>query len=327
MSDPKSLRATVSGHSVWPGRIAWLTLFSMIGLFVLGGSVTTYRVGMAVPDWPQTFGYNMVLYPLDEMLQNFGVTLEHSHRLAGMWVGLCSILLVVVTCASDRRRSARALALTALVLVCLQGWLGGARVLENSRDLAFLHGSCAQIVFAVLGANVILHSRAWQSFEGAPCKQAPGLHLLTVIACGVLYAQIVIGAWLRHSGAHLPLFVHLVLAFAVVGVSVLCWRKVKQTVADGARGGHDRTRLGTEGRRFFLLVQAQFALGVGALVGVLVASGGFDRPVSKAEAWLATAHVVLGALLLLQSVSLTMWSRRVVLTQRQLAARITEATA
>lgn len=327
MNEMQTAPVAEPGHSPWPARAAWLTLCSTVVLFVLGGSVTTYRVGMAVPDWPQTFGYNMVLYPLDEMLQNFGVTLEHSHRLAGMWVGICSILLVAATFACDARRGARGLALAALVLVCLQGWLGGARVLENSRNLAFLHGSFAQLVFVVLGANVIVQSRAWRSAIGSACKQAPGLQRLTLVACLVVYAQIVVGAWLRHSGLPLPLGVHLLLALGVIAISVLTWRKVKRTVAEGSAGGHDRSQLAREGGRFIALVGAQFALGIGALVGVFVSSGGFDQPVSKAEAWLSTAHVVLGALLLLQTVSLAIWSRRLVITQRQLATCPAEAAA
>ncbi len=314
-------------HSPWPGRVAWLTLLSTVVLLALGGSVTTYRVGMAVPDWPSTFGHNMVLFPLDEMLQSFGVTLEHSHRLAGTWVGLCSILLVVVTFAADSRRSARSLALLALVLVCLQGWLGGARVLENSRELAFLHGSFAQIVFCVLGANVVVHGRTWRSYASEPCKQAAGLHRATALACVVIYAQVVAGAWLRHTGAHLPLGLHIVLAFAVVATAVLVLRKVRRTVADGRAGGSDRAPLASAGRRFFGLVHAQIALGVGALIAVLGASGGFDQPVSRTEAWLATGHVVLGALLLLQTVVLAMWSRRAVTTQGQPASGLAEVVA
>ncbi|MEM8713971.1 MAG: hypothetical protein AAGG01_23765, partial [Planctomycetota bacterium] len=38
-------------------------------LVVIGGGVTTYRVGMAVYDWPSTFDQNMWTYPFMEMLE------------------------------------------------------------------------------------------------------------------------------------------------------------------------------------------------------------------------------------------------------------------
>ncbi len=57
-------------------------------LIFVGGSVTTYRVGMAVPDWPTTFGMNMFLY--DFWNAAWGVFVEHSHRLYGAAVGLAT---------------------------------------------------------------------------------------------------------------------------------------------------------------------------------------------------------------------------------------------
>ena len=314
-----------SQASPWPRRAAWLTFVSTVLLFALGGSVTTYRVGMAVPDWPRTFGHNMFLYPLDEMLANFGVSLEHSHRLAGAWVGICTLALVLATFAKDGRRSARALALAALVLVSLQGWLGGARVLENRQELAFLHGAFGQAVFSVLGANCVIHSPRWRAATLTACKQASGLQRLTLATCAVIYVQIVVGAWLRHSGQAAPLWLHLGLALGVVLAALLVRRKAARAVADGAAGGHDRGVLAREANKLSALVLLQLALGAGALVGVLVASGGFDQPVSRSEAWLATAHVVVGAILLLQAVSLALWSRRVIGCARAPRARLAEA--
>lgn len=306
--------------SPWPRRVAWLTLASAVVLFVLGGSVTTFRVGMAVPDWPQTFGHNMFLYPLSDMLQNFGVTLEHSHRLLGAWVGLCAIALVGVTWTLDRRASARWLSVLALAAICFQGWLGGARVLENSEDLAFLHGSFAQAVFALLGAACILQSPRWRAQRGAPCKEAPGLHRATLLLVPAVYAQVVLGAWLRHSGRPLPLALHVLVALAVVAAAFVVARRLSRAAA---AGGDERAVLVRERRRLVGLVLAQFALGAGALLGVAVVSGGFDQPVSRTEAVLATAHVVLGALLLVQAVAVAMWSRRVLTDPR---ARLVEVT-
>ena len=62
----------------------WMALFAALftlPLLFVGGSVTTYRVGLAVPDWPNTFGINMFLY--DFWNAPFGVRVEHTHRLYG----------------------------------------------------------------------------------------------------------------------------------------------------------------------------------------------------------------------------------------------------
>ena len=76
-------------------RTGWRSVAAVftLPLLFVGGSVTTYRVGMAVPDWPTTFGINMFLY--DFWNAPFGVRVEHTHRLYGAAVGLATIVLAV----------------------------------------------------------------------------------------------------------------------------------------------------------------------------------------------------------------------------------------
>ena len=72
-----------------------LTL-AVFPLIWVGGLVTTYDAGMAVPDWPNTYGYNMFAYPASTWLFGpFDLLVEHSHRLLGTVAGLLSIGLVV----------------------------------------------------------------------------------------------------------------------------------------------------------------------------------------------------------------------------------------
>jgi len=347
--------------SPWPRRLAWLTLASTVVLVCAGGSVTTYRVGMAVPDWPATFGHNMVLFPLEEMLTSFGVTLEHSHRLFGAWVGTCAFAFTATTLWLAGRKLGAVLALVAFLAmgaqgpidpsmglvaigaltvalftvgrrltellpvvaflaICAQGWLGGARVLENSQHLAFLHGSLAQLVFAAIAGATLVQSPSWRGQEARPCKQAPGLHAVGLVALVVVFAQIVLGAWLRHSGATIPLALHLTFSLVAVGVPSAFAARLRRTAEEGQAGGHDRGVLRVQARRLIAVVGLQFLLGIGAVTAVLLASGGFDQPVSRAEAWLATAHVLGGALMLAQTVAACMWARRVVRHPRAAAA-------
>jgi cytochrome c oxidase assembly protein subunit 15 len=70
----------------WLRRYAWLTALATFGLLAIGGLVTSHNAGMAVPDWPNTNGYNMFLFPISGWVG--GILYEHTHRLAASFVGV-----------------------------------------------------------------------------------------------------------------------------------------------------------------------------------------------------------------------------------------------
>jgi hypothetical protein len=75
---------------LWPHRLAVVLGCATFPLLFIGGLVTSKGAGLAVPDWPTTFGYNMFLYPWSEMVGN--ILYEHSHRLVAScrpWIWLC----------------------------------------------------------------------------------------------------------------------------------------------------------------------------------------------------------------------------------------------
>src|SRR5438445_7066802 len=88
-------------HSGTQHFVAVLAAVFTWPLIFVGGLVTTYRVGMAVPDWPTTFGMNMFLYRFWEAA--WGVFIEHGHRLYGAAVGLATIVLAAWFLVSERR--------------------------------------------------------------------------------------------------------------------------------------------------------------------------------------------------------------------------------
>src|SRR3954452_15062894 len=106
-----------------PHRVAVFAAAFTWPLIFVGGSVTTYRVGMAVPDWPTTFGINMFFY--DFWNAPFGVRVEHSHRLYGAAVGLSTLFLAGWFLAAERRRPMKWLGVLAVLAVIAQGVLGG----------------------------------------------------------------------------------------------------------------------------------------------------------------------------------------------------------
>ena len=298
--------------------LAWVTVCATVPLLLIGGTVTTLRVGMAVPDWPTTFGENMFTYPLSEMLANMAVFWEHSHRLWASGVGLLVILTAVATWAGGHTGRAKALSLVALAAVIGQGILGGFRVLENSQQLAFLHGSIAQLVFAIFVMLAIVLSQSWNAVEPRPCKRTPKLRRWSLLAVGSVYAQIVLGAWLRHSGSMLALALHGVLVLAVIFAVMKLMAALRESYEDGVAGEHDRSIFMRLRKRLALLLWGQVGLGIVTAVAVMVFSGGFDERPSQLEQIVATGHVALGALLFVTTVAAALWAHKLVtLGQRE----------
>src|SRR5690349_2917956 len=74
-------------------RFALFTAASTLLLICVGGVVTSKGVGMAVPDWPTTFGYNMFFFPFSKWMG--GIFYEHTHRLVASAVGLLTTILAL----------------------------------------------------------------------------------------------------------------------------------------------------------------------------------------------------------------------------------------
>src|SRR5438034_8861400 len=113
--------------------IALLTTAATFPLIFMGGLVTSHGAGMSVPDWPNSYGYNMFLFP--PRLWIGGILYEHTHRLMGTVVGMLAIGLTIVAWRTESRRWVLWLATSVLGAVILQGVLGGLRVVLVKLDL------------------------------------------------------------------------------------------------------------------------------------------------------------------------------------------------
>jgi cytochrome c oxidase assembly protein subunit 15 len=80
-------------HSPALHRFAIVVALSSLGLIGIGGLVTSHGVGMAVPDWPTSYGYNMFTLPFSIWLTG-GVFHEHTHR---QWASIVGVLVVLLT--------------------------------------------------------------------------------------------------------------------------------------------------------------------------------------------------------------------------------------
>ncbi len=152
----------------WLPVFAWIAVVATLLLISIGGLVTGFRAGMAVPDWPNSFGSNMFLYPLAKMTG--GVFYEHAHRLLGSLVGLTALTLAILL-AIDRRSSGVLILVWCVGLcVLLQGILGGLRVTDNSTHLAVVHGFFAHVILAGTVGVAVLLARP-NSSQSARMKQ------------------------------------------------------------------------------------------------------------------------------------------------------------
>jgi cytochrome c oxidase assembly protein subunit 15 len=306
------------------GLFAAVSAATVFILLVTGGLVTGLESGLAVPDWPNSFGHNMLLYPISEM--KGGIYYEHAHRLFGMLVGSTALVLNVVVWREDARGWVRGLAAAFLAFVCVQGLFGGLRVtgtitvetdplmLTPNTVLAIVHGMFGQIVLALACAIACISSNAWKSSAPAASLVGAGrLRVLPFALLAVLLVQLFLGASYRHlqippadgnPAVHpaWPIWGHVIGAFVVVVLAVA-------TGATASSRGKAFKPLRILGKGLVHGVGLQFALGLGALVVVLIR---VDARIPAYEVITTSAHQALGAVLLSVTAMLAAWSLRLV---------------
>ena len=183
----------------WLSRFAWFTAVETLFLICSGGMVTSKGVGLAVPDWPTTFGYNMFLFPVSRWVG--GIFFEHTHRLIASTVGFLTIILALWIWRGDSRRWLRNLGFAALGAVILQGVLGGLRVTLLKDEIGVFHACLAQAYFGMLVVIALATSRFWRriaetAHRAVPSKGLAGVVIGTTI---VIYLQLGLGATMRHQ--------------------------------------------------------------------------------------------------------------------------------
>jgi len=325
-----------TNYTPWPHRIAVVLACVTFPLIWVGGLVTTYDAGMAVPDWPSTFGYNLFLYPWQTWVSGpWDLFIEHGHRLLGALAGFVTIVLTVTVWRSDSRRSMRYLVLSALVLVIIQGILGGMRVLFDERELAKLHACTGPLFFGIIIAIAVLTSHKWQQPSRIVNHAAADtVRRFAVLTALFAYIQLVLGAHLRHiavdasaNSFRAVVFFHLLMA-VVVTVHVFLLTMFVLIV---------------DARHYSLVVPA---IGLSLLIGLQLLLGsatwivnyswpsGIPEPsmlngfTIESKGWLqsniVTAHVAVGSLIVATSIAISLRSWRLL---RPLESSKTESIA
>src|SRR5437016_12475951 len=157
----KNSAVTDRRYSAWFNRFVWFTAFATLLLICSGGMVTSKGVGLAVPDWPTTFGYNMFLFPVSKWIG--GVLFEHTHRLIASTVGFLTIILAIWIWRTEDRQSVKTLGLLAVAAVILQGILGGLRVTMLKDQIGIFHACLAQAFLGLIVLIAIVTTNFWQA--------------------------------------------------------------------------------------------------------------------------------------------------------------------
>jgi len=176
---------------------------SVVLLIFKGALVTSNDAGLSVPDWPTSFGDNMFLFPPSKWVGI--IFFEHVHRLLASIVGFLTLVLTVWIFWVDKRRWVKVLALSALLAVILQGVLGGLTVLFLlPTAISSAHAILAQTFFVI--TILIAYSQSLELDERKLFQSSEDdkkLFKRTVSFAVLVYIQLILGAVMRHSFAGL----------------------------------------------------------------------------------------------------------------------------
>ena len=303
-------------------RFAVFTSLSTAFLIFAGGLVTSTDSGLAVPDWPLSYG---TLFP--RMVG--GILYEHGHRMVATFVGLLTVILAIWTWRRESRRWVRWLAFGALGAVITQGILGGITVLFFlPTPVSVAHALLAQTFFCLVVSIALFTSPDWK--KGLPVagirRGAPSLPLLAALTTGTVYLQLLLGALMRHtdSGLAIPDFplafgrvippfdsaqigIHFAHRVGALAVAVM----VAWTLTRIALTYRRHTRLVRPVLLMAALVAAQITLGAFTVwTGVALNQelSYYEQPLMNHVVIITTLHVVTGATILAVSLLLTLRS-------------------
>ena len=188
----------------WLHWFAVFTALCTLILIVAGGLVTSTGSGLAVPDWPLSYG--QLMPPMVG-----GIFYEHGHRMVATTVGILTIILAVWLSRKEQRSWLRKLGWVALALVIVQGALGGLTVLLLlPTAVSVTHATIAQTFFCVVASISLFTSRWWVKTNGTSIHvklDVNTIKIVTTVIC-IVYLQLILGALMRHtaSGMAVPDF-------------------------------------------------------------------------------------------------------------------------
>ena len=284
----------------WRYRYACGGLVLCLILISWGGVVTSMDAGLAVPDWPSSFGsfdpigtgYSDPANPDVQWWQVPPVLAEHGHRLLGALVGLWIVGLALWTIMADPRRWVRIVAISGVGLVLIQGILGGLRVIWTSIELAVIHAMGAQLFFCTAVALTLFNSQMWLAHPMKSSLKTPRLRILAIATVFAVYLQILLGALLRHPGGGVDLnFILIHVSGSVLALSLII------ATCGYIREHFDNQPILNRGAWGMLIsLGMQMILGLFALGILLYDSGQGIRSLTQVA--FSSAHLAVGTILM-----------------------------
>jgi cytochrome c oxidase assembly protein subunit 15 len=296
-------------------RFAKFLVACTVLLILAGSLVTSHDAGLSVPDWPTSYGWNMFTFPPSMWVAN--ILYEHGHRLIASSVGFLTIVMATWLWMAEPRRWLRWLGVAALGSVVAQGVLGGLTVLFYlPAAISTAHAGLAEIFFCMTVAIAIFTSPGWiagydakaDAVRGSDRPEGRPLRGLATFATLLIYAQILVGATMRHTGAGLAIpdfplmfggvipdhwsgaiaihFTHRVGALMVTLCLIALFAHVRSRY-------RDRLELMRPATLLVALVAVQVTLGALTVL-------------SRRDPWINSFHVVCGAMVLTTSLVLTL---------------------
>ena len=184
--------------TIWVRRLSKLLVISTLLLIFAGALVKSHEVGLSVPDWPTSYGYQMFSFPLTDMIG--GIFYEHGHRLIATVVGLMTMVLAFTLYYTDNRLWLKKTAFFALGLVIIQGLFGGLTVLLFlPTPVSVIHAILAQtfLMVTILISYGLSKERAVRMLNENMDYMV--LRFPTYLVTGIVFIQLIIGALMRHT--------------------------------------------------------------------------------------------------------------------------------
>lgn len=292
-------------------RFAVVLAGLVVLLIAAGALVKSKEAGLSVPDWPLSYG--SLNPPRWWTLEN--VRAEHGHRLIAGTVALLTVLLAIQFRRRETRPWVRRIAYLAVAVVFAQALLGGITVLLFlPTAVSVSHAALAQAFLGLIVTLAIVTSTVWLradfTLQRMPARRR--VARLAAAVTGTVYLQILLGAVMRHTGAGLAIpdfplvfggvvpprlgdgiaihYAHRLGALvALVLVTALVWQVLRYF--------RDERGLVLPAVTLAILVVVQIGLG-----GAVVLSGRAVVP--------NTVHVAVGALILANSLAMTLCAWR-----------------
>jgi len=165
----------------------------------LGAFTTSIGAGMVFSDWPLSDGS---LNP-EGWLDDEAKRSEHGHRLLGMLAGILTIAMVCIHAKLETRKWVKKLTYLAIVLIIVQGLLGGLRVIRDNVDIAIPHAILAQLFLCLLVSLIWVHTKRWNRliYSSETYQKLSGIRVGALMIVVLIFIQLIIGAVMRHKGA------------------------------------------------------------------------------------------------------------------------------